>query len=112
MSTTLLTPFDVVNPAPIPAAPATIQDTGVSPDLIEQLLIKTLYGGEASGLAIAGRMCLPYAFLEPLVEHARAERLIEVRRAAGTGTAGYQYALTDAGRDRAQQYLAVNHYVG
>ena len=30
----------------------------------------------------------------------------------GSGTAGYRYALTDLGRDRARQYLDVNQYVG
>ena len=42
----------------------------------------------------------------------RAERLIEVRGATGSGTAGYRYALTDLGRDRAVQYLSANSYSG
>ena len=40
------------------------------------------------------------------------ERLLEVRGAAGTGSAGYRYALTDLGRQRAQQFLEINQYVG
>jgi hypothetical protein len=35
-----------------------------------------------------------------------------VRGATGSGTAGYRYALTDAGRDRARQYFELNHYAG
>ena len=31
---------------------------------------------------------------------------------AGSGAAGYRYALTDLGRDRARQYLDANQYVG
>ncbi|HEY3158697.1 MAG TPA: hypothetical protein VGJ78_07025 [Vicinamibacterales bacterium] len=31
---------------------------------------------------------------------------------AGSGTASYRYALTDLGRDRAQQYLTTSHYCG
>ncbi len=98
--------------APVPPAPATIEATGIARDQIAQLLVKTLYLGEATGLALAARLRLPYALLEPLVEHARAERMIEVRGAAGSGTAGYRYALTDLGRDRAAQHLAANQYVG
>jgi len=95
-----------------PPAPASIEATGLSPDRIEQLFIKTLYGGEATGLTVADRMCLPYVILDPLVEHARAERLVEVRGTTGSGSASYRYALTDAGRERARLYLDVNHYVG
>ncbi len=42
----------------------------------------------------------------------RAERLIEVKGTAGSGTAAYRYNLTDLGRDRARQYLDANQYVG
>jgi hypothetical protein len=95
-----------------PHAPATIKETGLGADQLSQLFVKSLYTGEATGVMIADRICLPYSVLEPLIEGARAERLIEVRGAAGSGTAGYRYALTDLGRDRARQYLDANQYVG
>ena len=95
-----------------PPPPHTVAETGLSVDQIEQLIIKTLHTGELSGVVLAERMCLPYAVLEPLVERLRAERLVEVRGAAGSGTAGYRYALTDLGRERAQQYLEINRYTG
>src|SRR5262249_24366288 len=50
--------------------------------------------------------------IEPLIERLRAQLLIEVRGASGSGTAGYRYALTDLGRDRARQFLAISHYAG
>jgi hypothetical protein len=103
---------DVPRPAAPPPIPVTLADTGLTADKLEQLLIKTLYGGEASGLQLAEQICLSYQILEPLIERARAERLIEVRGAAGAGTAGYRYALTDLGRDRARQYLEINQYTG
>jgi len=64
------------------------------------------------GHVAADRMRLSYTMLEPLIERLRAERQIEVRGTQGSGTAGFRYALTDLGRDRAQQYLAINHYIG
>jgi len=95
-----------------PAAPASLDETGLAVGQVEQLLVKTLHDGELTGLAIADRMRLPYAILEPLIERMRAERLIEVRGAAATGTSSYRYALTDGGRERAQQYFEISRYVG
>jgi hypothetical protein len=45
------------------------------------------------------------------VQHARREADRGPRHDRH-GTAGYRYALTDAGRDRARQYIEVNGYVG
>ncbi len=98
--------------AAAPPLPRTLADTGLSIDHVEQLLLKTLYTGEQSGIAMAEAMCLPYAILEPLIERARAERLLEVRGASGTGSAGYRYMLTDMGRDRTREHLNVNGYIG
>src|SRR5258707_140161 len=39
------------NTAPPPPVPKSLQETGLGIDQIERLLIKTLYGGEATGLA-------------------------------------------------------------
>ena len=98
--------------SPAPRAPITLEDTGLGASLIEQLLIKSLYGGEATGLALADRMRLPYAILEPIVERVRVEQLVEVRGATSSSTASYRYALTDLGRGRARQYLDMNQYTG
>ena len=98
--------------SPVPPLPATAEDTGLGTDQITQLIVKTLYVGEATGTMVADRLRLPYSLLEPLIEHVRAERLVEVRGASGAGTAGFRYALTDAGRDRARQYLDANAYIG
>jgi hypothetical protein len=100
------------SPALAPPAPADIRATGLPRDALLQLLVKTLYTGEASGSVLADRLCLAYSVIDPLVSHVRAERLVEVRGASGAGNAGYRYALTDLGRDRARQFLDVNQYVG
>jgi hypothetical protein len=97
---------------PVPQLPRTIAETGLAVDQIEQLLIKTLFSGEATGHVLADRMRLGYTMLEPLIERLRAQRQIEVRGTTGSGTAGFRYALTDLGRDRAHQYLEINQYIG
>jgi hypothetical protein len=95
-----------------PPAPHDIGATGLAPDTLLQLLVKTLYLGEASGSVLADRLRLGYSVIEALVDHVRIERLVEVRGASGAGSAGYRYALTDLGRDRARQFHEVNQYVG
>ena len=113
MNTTLIDApaATVAQPKP-PPPPATIAESGLHPDVLAQLLLKTLLGGEASGSALAERMRLPYSLLEALIQHARVEKLVEVRGTTGVGSAGYRYAVTDLGRDRGQQYLDVCRYVG
>jgi hypothetical protein len=98
--------------APVPEAPGTFEATGLTFEQLRQLFVKTLYTGEATGLVLADRLRLPYALLEQIVEHVRAEKLVEVRGSSGGGSAGYRYALTDLGRDRGQQYFDGNQYVG
>jgi hypothetical protein len=95
-----------------PPLPRTLEETGLPLDSLEQLLMKTLYGSEATGLVIADRMRISYSILEPIVERARAQQLIEVRGATGTGSASFRYSLTGLGRDRARQYLDINQYIG
>ncbi len=97
---------------PPPTPPATIAETGLHPDSLAQLMLKTLIGGESSGTQLAENLRLPYSVLEALVQHARVEKLVEVRGAGGVGTAGYRYALTDLGRDRANQFLDICRYIG
>jgi hypothetical protein len=98
-------------PSPL-EPPTTIEETGLHPDTLAQLLLKTLVAGEASGTGLAEKLRLPYSVLDALVQHARVEKLLEVRGAGGTGAAGYRYALTDLGRDRAMQFLDICRYVG
>jgi len=95
-----------------PLAPMTLEATGLTASVVEQILLKTLYGGELTGLAIADRMRLAYAVIDPLVERIRHERLVEVRGSTGSSGASYRYALTDLGRDRTRQYLDINQYAG
>ncbi len=95
-----------------PAPPTTLAETGLHPDTLAQLMLKTLIAGESSGTQLSDNLRLPYSVLDALLQHARVEKLIEVRGASGAGAAGYRYALTDLGRDRAMQFLDINRYVG
>jgi hypothetical protein len=95
-----------------PTAPTTLAQTGLSSDSILALSLKTLYTGELSGIELSEALRIAYAILQPVIEAARVEQLIEVRSASGAGTAGYRYAITSRGRERALQYFETNGYVG
>ncbi len=95
-----------------PAAPTSLAQTGLSPDNVLGLLLKTLYTGELSGMELSDKVKIAYAILEPILENARVEQLVEVRSATGAGTAGYRYALTERGRERANQFFETNGYIG
>jgi hypothetical protein len=107
---------DAARPAPTtpvpPPPPQSIGETGLHPDTLAQLMLKTLVAGETSGTQLAEHMRLPYSVLDAMIQHARVEKLVEVRGASGAGSAGYRYALTDLGRDRAHQFLEMSRYVG
>ncbi len=76
MTTMTATALDHSTSAPVPPAPATLADTGLSADQVTQLLMKALYMGESSGLNLADRLRLPYGILEPLIESMRSAQLI------------------------------------
>ncbi len=100
-------------PTGIPPLPQTLEETGLDPDLLVQLIVKTLhYAGEAMGSEIAEDLRLPYFVLDPLFQFLRAEKLIEVRGVEGIEKGAYRYALTSLGRERAREFLTVSFYVG
>jgi hypothetical protein len=113
MTTAVAETKPAAKPQPMPPPPpATLEEAGLHPDTLSQLLLKTLIAGEAGGTTLADKLRLPYSILDALIQHARVEKLIEVRGASGAGSAGYRYALTDLGRDRANQFMEVNRYIG
>jgi hypothetical protein len=112
MTTIVDTPTTAVAQPVPPPPPATLAEAGLHPDTLSQLLLKTLLGGEASGSGLAANLRVPYSLLDALIQHARIEKLLEVRGAAGVGSAGYRYILTDLGRERAGQFMDICRYVG
>jgi hypothetical protein len=112
MQTATVTSIDSIQKAPVPRGPLTLEESGLGADQLIRLFLKCLYTGDATGVAAADKLRLPFAIFEPLIEGMRAERLVEVKGTEGSGTAGYRYSLTDLGRDRARQYLDANQYVG
>jgi predicted ATPase with chaperone activity len=102
-----------LNPILPPLAPRTIEQSGLTLDMVVQLVLKTLqFGGELAGSEVAARLALGFSLIEPALELLKAERQCEITGGAMTGRASYQYRITDAGRTRASLFLEHNRYVG
>jgi predicted ATPase with chaperone activity len=94
-----------------PAEPQTIEETGLSPVLIETLIIKYLLQvGSASGREIAARLCLPFRILEDMLLALRSRQFVQHK--GQSALSDYYYALTDLGADRARAAAKGCGYVG
>ena len=98
---------------PLPPAPLSVEDTGLSFDLLEQLVLKTLhFAGELSAAALSTRLGLLHSVLEPVLQHLKRHYLCDVWGGGAMGGPSFIYRLTDAGRARAMLALEQSRYVG
>jgi predicted ATPase with chaperone activity len=94
-----------------PAEPQSLEETGLSPVLIEALMLKYLLQvGSASGREIAARICLPFRILEDVLLALRSRQLLVHK--GQSQLSDYFYALTDAGAERARAAAKACAYVG
>jgi predicted ATPase with chaperone activity len=96
-----------------PGAPGTLDESGLSVDLLLQLSLKTLHlAGELTGSALAQRLGVRFQVVEPALDMLKIERHCEIVGGSMLGSPAYRYRITDAGRVRAAMFLEQNHYVG
>ncbi|PHR93964.1 MAG: AAA family ATPase, partial [Blastopirellula sp.] len=94
-----------------PEEPKSLEDTQISPILIEALICKLLLNvGSTSGRKVAEEICLPFGILEPLYLSLRSRQIVTHIGSAPLND--YTYALTDQGRERAQSYMTTCAYFG
>ena len=94
-----------------PPEPQTLEETGLSPVVIETLILKYLLQvGSASGREIAGRICLPFRLLEDLLLGLRSRQMLVHK--GQSQLSDYYYALTDVAAERARVATAACSYVG
>ncbi|MCZ7567736.1 MAG: hypothetical protein M5U01_03945 [Ardenticatenaceae bacterium] len=99
----------------VPSPPTTIAETGLTESFLTELVLKLLYvRGVLSGYEAARETGLPLSgIIEESLDGLRREHLIEVRGAGpGLSTSGYQYVISERGRQRAREVMAINGYVG
>lgn len=98
---------------PHPKAPATLDQAGLSLDLVLQLVLKTLhFAGELTGTELASRLGLRFQVIEPAIDALKAQHHVEISGGGLIGAAAYRHRITDAGRVRAGIFLEHSHYVG
>ena len=76
MNGTMVATARPANPAivPHPAAPRTLEDSGLSFDLLMQLVTKTLhFAGESSGAALSRTLGVPHSVIEPVLRHLKMQ---------------------------------------
>ena len=96
-----------------PPTPTTLEETGLSLDLMVQLVLKLLhFAGELTGVEIAQRLGVEFSVVEPALEFLKRLHQCEIVGGAVFGGPSYRYRITDAGRQRALLFLENNHYVG
>ncbi|OCX65897.1 ATPase [Thioclava sp. SK-1] len=104
----------MANPVIAPAAPKTLQDTGISVVMMRDILLKTMFRTNQDTIsALSALVCLPKTLTQELVDLCRSQKLVEATgtlHANSGGEMGYQ--LADAGKARALDALAQSEYYG
>ena len=92
-----------------------IEDTGLSPLWLQDLILKVFYyQGYLTGFKLAEEIALPYVgVVDLLLEVLKREKLVEVKTSqAGLGEGAYQWAITGLGIARAREALERSQYAG
>lgn len=97
-----------------PPPPRSLDETGISPVMLRDLLLKTMFRTSRElPSELARLLCLPLPLLQELIDMARGQRLVE---AAGTnplsGSSEVAFRLSEAGKARALDALAQSEYYG
>ena len=96
-----------------PQAPRQLEDTGLSGDIILQIVTKTLHlAGELSGSELSERLGVSFQIVEPALTLLKREHHCEISGGAMLGGPSFRYRLTDTGRVRAALFLEHDHYIG
>ena len=98
-----------------PPAPATLADTGLSMTIMRDILLKTMFRMSLNlGSDLARVLCLSFSQTQQLIDAARSDHLIEAVGTLHANSASTEmgFQMTDEGRKRAQQALAISEYYG
>lgn len=99
----------------IPPQINSVEDTGLSPLWLQDLVLKVLYSrGYMTGFKVSEDIALPFAGVtDQLLTALKQEKLIEVKSSqGGLGEGAYTYGITGAGNLRAREALERSQYAG
>ena len=98
-----------------PPAINSVDDTGLSPLWLQDLVLKVLYfQGYLNGTRISEAVALPFAgVVDQILQSLKTEKLIEIKSSqGGLGEGSYTYGITSAGIARAREALERSQYAG
>ena len=99
--------------AAAPVSPESLEQTGLSEELVAGLVLKALHaGGAVLGFDLFDMLALPMSLLDGVIERLQERRLVEVHATRGPTRGDYAFKLTSAGRARAVEELEQCRYVG
>jgi len=99
----------------LPRAPGSLDETGLSPSFLLELVLKVIHYADLPNSEHVARVIgLPVKLIETLLDSLKAERLCEI---VGGGssydlTTNYRFRLTEKGESRAEQALERCRYAG
>jgi len=120
LSEVLLTDSGVGAESWYPGRPRTVEDTGLSPALVHDLVLKTIYASSpVAGFEISRRLRLDYVIFESIIKDLNDAAIVQTEGEARRRPQrlerveeGLTYAITEAGRERARQAMERSAYVG
>ncbi len=94
-----------------PAAVTTIKKTGLTDSLIESLVFKSLHAaGHLTGRELATALGMPAKPIIEMLAHLKSRQFVQYKDSTAMGD--FEYALTDAGRQRALSFIDECSYSG
>ncbi|MGA1863849.1 MAG: hypothetical protein ACMUHX_02180 [bacterium] len=95
----------------IPVAPKNIDDMGVSPEVLSNLILKLAYMlPKFTTRYAAEKLCIPLHIISVLLEQLQKDGLLEIL--GQPDPFNYRFTITDRGRERAARLLEISGYVG
>lgn len=97
----------------VPSVAQTVEETGLTETLLQQLILKIIYfKGDIGGRDLAKQVGLNFSIIEPSLDYFKSQHLVGVKRSFGMGPVSSVFTLSDQGRVLAQKYLETNAYAG
>jgi len=97
----------------LPPVPDSIDEIGIPASIVEHLLLKYLYfRGELLGRELGGLLGLQFSLIDEMLESLKRQHYVGVKKSLGMGNMSGIFALTEAGRNLAREYLENNQYAG
>ena len=95
----------------VPPVAKTLEDTGLTQVLIEELVFKVLLAqGALTGRDIAANLCLHFGVIEPILSDLKNRLFLFHKSNSGVGD--FIYMLTESGQEKAMLAREISAYVG